>query len=236
MTGVGFVTGLAAEAALLSRLDEGSGPSAPRVACAGADSARAAAAAEALIAGGADALVSFGVAGGLDPALGPGALLLSEQVIAPDGTATAADAGWRRAVLRRAEPAGLTLAGGALAGSDAAVTGVGDKLALHRDRGALAVDMESHAVGRVAEAAGLPFLVLRAVADPAGRALPALVEGSIAANGRPRVGLVLGRLALAPWHLGTLLRLRRDSEAGLAALARALDCLGPALASHPEEA
>ncbi len=232
MTGVGFVTGLAAEAALLTRFDKQSGI---RASCAGADSVRAAVAAETLVAEGATALVSFGVAGGLDPALRPGDLLIPELVVAPDGTSIAIDEAWRQAVLRRAEAGGLTPVGGALAGCDSAVSSVHEKLALHRERDVRAVDMESHAVGRVAAAAGLPFLILRAVADPAERALPALVEDSIAVDGRPRVGLVLARLALAPWHIGALLRLRRESEAALAALARALDCLGPALAGDPGE-
>ncbi len=70
----GVVTGLAMEAATL----EGSGL---RIeACAGGATA-ATDAARAMIAGGARLLVSYGLAAGLDPRLGPGALLLPEVVV-----------------------------------------------------------------------------------------------------------------------------------------------------------
>lgn len=233
MSGVGFVTGLAAEAALLTRFETEPLTLGTRVSCVGADSARAASAAEMLVLAGAGALISFGIAGGLDPDLRPGTLLLSDRVIAADGKAIAANETWRRAVLHQADDRNLPVAGGTLAGSDEALRRPGDKAALREHSGARAVDMESHAVGRVAQRSGLPFLVVRAVADPAERALPALIEGSIDVEGRPRIGLVMGRLALAPWELGALLRLRRDASAALATLEQAIRILGPVLANHP---
>ena len=47
-----------------------------------------------------------------------------------------------------------------------------DKARAWIDTGALAVDLESAVVARAAAAAGIPFLVLRAIADPATRHLP----------------------------------------------------------------
>lgn len=75
---IGVIAGLAAEAARLSE-------SGLWVAVSAADPARAARAAEAMIAGGAGLLVSYGIAAGLDPRLGPGALLLPDAVVVREG-------------------------------------------------------------------------------------------------------------------------------------------------------
>ena len=64
------------------------------VAVSGMGAAAATARANALVAAGADALVSFGLAGGLDPALAPGAILVPREVIADDGAALPTDAAW----------------------------------------------------------------------------------------------------------------------------------------------
>ena len=75
---IGVITGLAAEAATLPEDDFW-------IAVSAADPARAAQAADAMVAGGVTLLVSYGLAAGLDPRFGPGALLLPETVIAHEG-------------------------------------------------------------------------------------------------------------------------------------------------------
>lgn len=75
---IGIVTGLATEAATL-------GPGPFHVAVSAAEPARAAQAARAMIAGGARLLVSYGLAAGLDPRLGPGAVLLPEAILPHEG-------------------------------------------------------------------------------------------------------------------------------------------------------
>ena len=230
----GFVTGLAVETRVL-RYNLGQDGAEPLTACAGADAGRARAAAEALVAADAGALVSYGIAGGLDPALAAGTLLLPEAVLTPGGPALATDAAWRTRLLAAASQAGHGFAGGLLAGSDRALAGVAEKRGLHETSAALAVDMESHAVGLAARDAGLPFLVLRAVADPAGRALPRSVIGSIRPDGRPRAGLVAARLALRPWEIAAVGRLRQDARAALSALGRVTRALGPGLVRYDGE-
>jgi adenosylhomocysteine nucleosidase len=233
--GPGFVTGLAIEASVLRRGAAGHDPEiATRIVCAGADAARARRLAEDLLAAGACALVSYGVAGGLDPALEPGDVVLPEAVIAPGGAVLATDAAWRARLLEAASLEGLQLRGGGLAGSDQAVATVSAKRALFAASGAVAVDMESHSVALAARAAGVPLLVLRSVIDPAGRALPKAVIGSIAPNGRARTGLVTARLMLRPWETPQVHRLRRDMDAALGALRAITKALGPALTGYPD--
>jgi adenosylhomocysteine nucleosidase len=227
---VGFVTGLAVEAQVLRRnLAEPDRQDNLMIACAGADSARARRAAETLLETGAGALVSYGIAGGLDPALQAGAVVLAEAVLLPGEAAIATDLPWRQGLLALATGGGHVVTGGKLAGSDRALGAIADKRGLFEASGAVAVDMESHAVAEVAHAVGVPFLVLRAVADPADRPLPHAVKGSIAANGEPRPGMVLARLALRPWELPGLLDLRRDAAVALRALGRLTRALGPGL-------
>lgn len=91
---IGVVTGLAAEAATLP---EGG----LTVAVSAASPARAEQAAQAMIAGGATLLVSYGFAAGLDPRFGPGALLLPETVIAHEGEVETPDRGGVRDRLSR---------------------------------------------------------------------------------------------------------------------------------------
>jgi hopanoid-associated phosphorylase len=215
------VVGFKAEAACLAGLLPPG-----QVHCSGADSRRARDWAQTLAAAGARGLLSFGIAGGLEPGLCPGALVLAEAVVRPDGRIMATDAAWTR----RAAAALPGIRTGRIAGSDRAVASVADKQRLRILTGALAVDMESHALAAVAESAGLPLLVLRAVADPAERALPAPALVGIAADGSPRPLAVALRLLPAPWHLPGLIRLARDSEAALAALRQALRRSDPPVA------
>jgi hypothetical protein len=88
--------------------------------------------------------------------------------------------------------------------------------------------MESHVVAAVAREHGLPLLVLRAIADPADRAIPGPALAGLGPDGDARPLAVALRLLAAPWTLPALLRLAADSQAGLSALSRAVQCLGPA--------
>src|SRR5260370_19693468 len=72
------VTGLAAEACIVRRIGW-------RAVAVGGDADRTRRAIAQLIAEGASALVSFGICGGLDPALGSGALILPHAVSSEDG-------------------------------------------------------------------------------------------------------------------------------------------------------
>lgn len=219
----GYVVGLAIEARLLAKH---SPDIETRVACAAADAARAREGARRLVAEGAGALVSFGIAGGLDPALRPGDLVLAEQVHSAEGETFACDADLRARWDAAATAAGVRH-GGILLGSARPITGITEKWDLHETSSAVAVDMESAAVARVAAGAGIPVLAVRAIADPAERALPATAIGSIGPDGEPRLGAVLLGLCRRPWEIPALLRLRRDRDAALMTLGRLIGGFGP---------
>ena len=229
----GIVTGLAVEARLLKkarkRLGATPGGEQPTVLCAGASSRRAAACAERLLHGGTGWLVSFGVAGGLDPALAPGTLLLPRTVRSERGRLVETDDARRRVLAGRARAAGLTVADGPLYGGSAPIGTATGKAALHRALGCVAVDMESHAVAAVAAKAGRPLLVVRAVADPADRPLPDFLDGAVNEAGNSRLAPVLKQLARQPGSIGLLLRLRGDLRRALASLRKLLEVGGDIL-------
>jgi adenosylhomocysteine nucleosidase len=160
---------------------------------------------------GALALVSFGLAGGLDSALAPGSLLVPGCVVERDTRYAANPA--LRAWLGPGSDAPL-------AACAEPVATVVAKARLRAATAAAAVDLESGAVARVAERHNLPFAVLRAVCDPAWRALPEAALVALNRHGEVGFGPVLAWLARRPGQLPSLLALARDAARARAALVR----------------
>jgi adenosylhomocysteine nucleosidase len=199
---IGFVVGLKAEAALL----RGSGFMAG---IGGGMPAGAAAAAQRLVAGGATALVSFGLAGGLNPALHAGDILVPPKVIEDGASYDCAPAllAWL----------GGATAGPMLAGDEVAVTAA-QKSALFGATRADAIDLESGAVARVAAAAGLNFAVLRAVTDVAGSDLPPAALAALDQAGAIGLARVIGSVLRDPRQIPALLQLARAAGQARGAL------------------
>jgi adenosylhomocysteine nucleosidase len=180
-----------------------------QVAIGGGTSVGAALAARRLIDAGAMGIVSFGLAGGLDPTLPAGTLVVAKAVAA-DGRVWPAD------LALSARLGGTT--GHLCLGLDRVVVSPGEKRQLNRETGASLVDMESGAVAAVAAEAGLPFAVLRAICDPADRELPPAALVALDSAGR----LAAARLAMSilgsPGQMGALLGLARNAAAARRAL------------------
>ena len=204
-----------------------------QVACAGADPRRAGWLAEGLIRDGCRALVSFGVAGGLEFRLKPGDLLLADMVVTADGQKTRTDDSWRRRLEERCGGA-LSVQVASLLGSDTPVLRPTDKADLYRRTGAWCVDMESHMVARVAHDAGIPFVAVRAVADTAGRTMPGWLAHAVDKTGRPRTMVAAREVLRRPWQLPGLIRLGRDFDAAIATLRRVAVDTRPALLVRTE--
>jgi len=200
--------------------------------CAGADSDRARVRTRDLLRQGCQAILSFGFAGGLDPDVPPGTVVIAEEVIAPDGTTYPTDLEWRERVLALLadQPAPFPVTGGAISGSSAVIATVAEKQALLYRTGAVAVDMESHGAAEVAADEKVPFIAIRAIADSADRGVPVCASQAIAEDGSERIGAVLGGLALRPWELPSLIALARANARATAALRRVALGLGPEFA------
>jgi len=113
-----------------------------------------------------------------------------------------------------------------IAGADRPVAGPAAKAALHVSSGAAAVDMESGVVARAAMRHRLPFAVLRAIADPAHRALPPAALVAMRADGGVDLAAILDALARDPRQLPELARLALDAWRAFSALSRARALLG----------
>jgi len=169
-------------------------------------------AANTLIARGATALLSFGLAGGLDPSLPPGTLINPTHIIdGPDRYATTPG------LIPWAPPTGHTLAG-----SDIILATAAQKSALFLVTGAAAADMESHAVARVASRHGLPFAALRAITDPAATTLPHAALIALNPDGTINLAKLLRILAQNPAQLAPLLTLARHAAAARRTLKTAI--------------
>lgn len=175
-------------------------------------SERAAGAARALIEAGADSLVSWGVAGGLQQELTSGTLLLPKQIACVWQQETLCpDEQWRSRLLDRLQSR-LDINTETMLSVSAPVASTGEKRRLS-DNGYAAVDMESYAIAEVAADAGVPCVILRAVADPADRALPPLATQSVDHYARLRPGLFLQALPRSgPGDLSALLHMGRATR------------------------
>lgn len=164
----------------------------------------AVAAAERAIREGARALVSFGLAGGLDPALHPGTLLLPTEVLTDDRR-IATDTSLR---VRLGSGIAAPLLGARTIAATAAA-----KHVLFTTTGAAALDLESGAVALVAQAHNLPFAALRAVCDPADRDLPQAALIALNQHGAIGISRVVASILAQPRQLPALLCLARDAQA-----------------------
>lgn len=229
---VGVVCALAAEARHLgpaTRRHEPltSLPDGTLRAVSGMGATAAAQSARALIAAGAGALVSWGMAGGLDPALSAGAIFLPSEVISLDGAVVSTARHWRErlgaALASHLPPARTLLTQGRLLTSSRAIGSLADKATLFRETRAAAVDMESLAVAQMAQAHQLPFIAMRVIVDSAEDALPRAVTAAADSEGHLQMWRLMGALARAPAELAPLIRLAqryRAASRSLAAVAR----------------
>ena len=210
-----------------------------RVAVSGIGPRRAGEAAQALAAGGASALVVFGLAGALVDGIAAGDVLIPRRVCDAEGAVF--EGGDPHALAATVRLHGLVTVHDALLVSVArAVLTREDKRALAAASGAVAVDMESAAVASVARAAGLRWTVLRTVSDAADRALPQCAVHGVDGHGRVRALALAAAIARRPWELGALFALGRDVRhaqrmlGSVAAAVLPVLCAGPAGSSHEQ--
>ena len=217
MTRVGIVTGMRVEQDCLETAIQALPESKqPLLFCAGGSNERARDGALAMLDQGAEALLSLGIAGGLATGLSTGDVVLGDAVIGHDNVRRETHQSWRGQI--QAALQGVYI--GAICASQNAVRSPEEKSSLHQVHGAMAVDMESGGVSAAADTAGVPFLALRIVADPAHRAIPPAALHGLAPDGRQRALAVLLQLLRRPGDAPGLIVLARDSKAALAQLRR----------------
>ena len=211
------VTGLQRERRILA------GPGV-QVVAGGGDQARLEGEVERL-ASGMRGIISIGIAGALAPGLRPGKWVVATAV-SDDGLKVPTDLDWTDRLVSRlpAPERGLLL------GVDTIAATVVQKDELRRSSGAIAVDMESHVVARVARRRGLPFVAARVISDAAHRTLPPAARVGMRADGGVDLPAVLRSVMAAPWQLPALILTGLEAETAFRALLRGHRLLGPRLA------
>lgn len=162
-------------------------------------------------------VISFGVAGGLDPSLKSGDVVVATEVLAGD-TRWLAGLSLNEEQITSAAFGRRRVVRGGLAGVEKVVAARSTKAALRSATGAAAVDMESHIAAAYAAEAGLPFAALRVISDPANRALPSLARAAIKPNGDIDLRKVLRGVARNPATLRALVSTGIDFNRALRSL------------------
>ncbi|HLH97262.1 MAG TPA: phosphorylase [Xanthobacteraceae bacterium] len=216
------VVGLAFEA----RIAAGPGV---RVICSGNGKDLAASLSRA-ISEGATGVMSFGVAGGLSPTLEPGTCIIGSGILFGNDRISRinTDHDWSQKLLQ-------TIPGavrGLLLGVTEPVIDPRAKAALYMETGAIAVDMESHVVGGVAAAHGIPMAAVRVIADPAARAIPASALAAMRPNGTTDVPAMIWSMLKRPTDFPAVVRTALDARAARATLVRGRRLLEPGLGIH----
>ena len=158
-------------------------------------------------------LISFGMAGALDPSLKLGDWVVGTSVAG--GFAADCDPRWASALMACLPKArhGTVWADGRL------LSGAAEKQRVFASSAALAVDMESHLVAGAATRAGIPFIILRCVSDTATMVLPPAVEVMMRPDGSMAIGAVVASLVAQPGQFPHFVRT-------LAAFARGFGIMG----------
>jgi len=156
-----------------------------------------------------DLLISSGFAGGVDPSLGVGDLLLAENFSDPELLARAHD-------LLVARVGRLLTAAGVIESAN-------DRARLARETGASAVDMETEWIARACASRKIPMLSLRAISDTAAAPFPLSPAILFDLEGQKTNALKLGsHLLKHPSHLVRLIRFARRIAAVRETLGAAL--------------
>jgi len=138
-------------------------------------------------------VISSGFAGGLDPRLATGDLVVAENFSAPELVARV------RALAAPGKAPGF----GKVVSFESPIESVADKTVAVARTGAVAVDMESEAVETQCRLFGVPLLVVRVISDPAHEPLPVpFADWFDLPRQRPNVFGLLKYLALHPSRIG----------------------------------
>ena len=226
MTGpFALITGMRSEAKVARRAAQGSPQVLMPVLVAGPGAPHAAEMVDRAKALGAQAIVSFGMCGGLKPGLSAGTVIIAQHIAEAGSELPVKADGALHARLQDLCSGAFEIHTGALVTTPEPVAERADKAALFASTGASAVDMESAVLAGYAGRAGLAFAALRVVLDDAGHSVPPAFAGVLKANGGISAARLLATLITRWPGFGPLRDLARAGNAATAVLSKAAQCL-----------
>jgi len=160
-----------------------------------------------------DGVLVLGVAGGVDPELETGDLLLADRYALQNGAAQGAGQAIRpdSGMLQSAQQAALDLSvpifdGGSLT-VDHLVAEPQEREDLRTQYQIHSVNMEDYRAAEAAQEAGVPFLSVRVVLDTASQILPGYLPGLAKSPYK-----VITNVVLMPWRIPTMLGLKKQLQ------------------------
>ncbi len=182
-----------------------------------------------LVEKGADALISWGSAAALHPQLRPGSFIIPEKILTEDGGVFFADANLRNRILQLIDP-GSKVFSEPLYGSPSLLSSPNEKKALFQKTGAIAADMESTGLAKIAADFRLPFVALRAISDSAQMHLPTAIANSFNSQGELGLLKLTIQLILHPAEWRAVFQLAN----GFKKASNSLSCLAKNLRNQVE--
>jgi len=192
---LGILCGLESERKIAKKIDGA------LVSCSAARPHMARELARELVALGATRLMSFGIAGSLEPSARLGDVFIGTRVENEKGR-WECDAAWGAELAMKMPHAKR----GGVYGSEVLVATCAAKDELYQKTGCAIVDMESQCAAEIAAHAGLPLMVVRAVCDDARMNVPPFVMAAINPDGSTNVLRAMAHLAMHPSHTRDLWR------------------------------
>lgn len=173
--------------------------------CSGAGPENAEKASQRLIDKGAKRLISWGCAAALSTGLKPGDLVLPSTLLTEEKISLSIGSPWFDRVSEHLSTLSPVI--GTLIESASVVANSTDKKIIYAQSNAIALDMESLAVAKIAAHHHLPVLVIRCIADPVSMDLPLAVSYALNKQGDVVLGKLLYFLLTHPNELPRLIKL-----------------------------
>jgi len=167
-------------------------------------------------------ILSFGIAGGLEPGLPIGSMVIGSQVHSPDGT-WPCDVEWVNQLMQKFPEAHC----GGVWGSETIVASAREKRQVYEKSRCLVVDMESQCAAQIAAEANIPLGVLRVVCDSANMDVPPVVMVSIGEDGKIHIGRAMWHIMRHPTQCGDLVGMLQGTGKAHKVLRKASTALGP---------
>lgn len=180
-----------------------------------------------------DAVILFGLAGGLDPRFPEGTVLPITWVIDERGWAihldhdveSNIDSPYAQATVKLSDERQRQTTEQSLVTLDRLADTVATKRQLFEHYRCSAADMETFHVAHSLAQKGIPLVILRAIGDPADMALPAATINWIKPDGHTNVLAVLRHLLIHPWRTFTLIRLGKNTRLAAQQLAHHVESI-----------
>jgi adenosylhomocysteine nucleosidase len=166
-----------------------------------------------------DALISWGVAGALEPSLNTGDLIFATSVVSHDKTYQAS-VEWNNRLFTHFQNIHDKVLTANIVSSEEVCSSITDKNNLFKRTNAKAVDMESAAIVEIAGKNNLDFIVIRAIADSANTSIPDAVLKHTDNFGNPHILKFVLSCLSKPSQIGELMTLATSYKTALKTLSK----------------